>query len=369
MVVEPSRDPKPLIDVLGRLPLLDELRRGALRREDLERRLGISTPTSYRHTNWLTDVGLAEESGEGVAFTRSGKVVAEEATRFETAVRTALGRTEIDRDLLLDTVRYAPGLEALAAGPCDRRELENLLGVSRTTAYRFTRSFEKSGVVERSDGNCVLTAAGEGVAAAVAVFEPRCRTALRLGPVLDAVGETTPAFDLEAFADATVTTTEHGDAHSPVNRCIRLLQGTGSLRAVDMNSIAPVYLGDVQRRIVDGMTTETIMMPEVVASILTEYPDRCIEACESGNLRSYLHDDLSYGLVVLDDRVGIGVRGEGSRTLRMFADTDSPGARRWAEAVFDSYRADAVEMVGFTPWAFRRAMERLSPDLAGTVDR
>lgn len=368
MVVEPASGPDRLLDILGRLPLLEELRRGPLRREDLERRLGISTPTSYRHTNWLTDVGLAEESSEGIALTRSGEVVAEEVARFETAVRTALGRTEIDSHLLLDTVRYAPGLEALTTGPRDRRELEDQLGISRTTSYRFTRSFEERGVVERSDGRYVLTAAGEEVAAAAATFVLRCRTALRLGPVLDAVGETTPAFDLEAFADATVTTTEQGDAHSPVNRCIRLLQGTGSLRAVDMNSIAPVYLGDVQRRIVDGMATETIMMPEVVAGILAEYPDKCIEACESGNLRSYLHGDLSYGLVVLDDRVCIGVRGEDSRTLRMFVDTDSPGARRWAEAVFESYRTDAVEMVGFTPWAFRRAMERLSPDIAETVD-
>jgi predicted transcriptional regulator len=204
---------------------------------------------------------------------------------------------------------------------------------------------------------------------AVSALETTIRTALRLGPVLEAVSGTTPAFDLGAFADATVTTTESGDAHSPVNRCIKLLQGTGSLRAVDMNSIAPLYLGDLVQLVVEGMEAENVQTPEAIANILAEHPDKCIEACKRGNVTVYLHDDLPYSLVILDDRIGIGIRDRDARTLRTFVDTESPGGREWAEAVFESYRANAVEMDGFSPWAFRRAMERLSPDIAETTDR
>jgi len=364
-----SADPDRLVDVVRRLPVLEELRRGALPRKELERRLDVSSTTCYRYTNWLADGGLVEESSEGFALTRLGEVITEEVTRFEATVLGALGLAENDRDLLLDIVRYAPGLDALATGPCDRRELEHRLGISRTTSYRLTRTFEDAGVVGKRDGTYALTAAGEEVAMAVAALETTVRTALRLEPVLDAVSGTTPAFDLGAFADATVTTTEHGDAHSPVNRCIQLLQGTGSLRAVDMNSIAPLYLGDLVQLVVEGMETENVQTPDAIANILAEHPDKCIEACERGNVTVYLHDDLPYSLVILDDRVGIGVRDRDSRTLRAFVDTDSPGAREWAEAVFESYRANAAEMDGFSPWAFRRAMERMSPDIAGATDR
>jgi predicted transcriptional regulator len=364
-----STDPDRLVDVVRRLPMLEALRRGPLRREELERRLDVSSTTCYRYTNWLADGGLVEESSEGFALTRLGEVITEETARFETTVTRALGLAESDRDLLLDVIRYAPGLDALATGPRDRRDLERRLDVSRTTSYRFTRSFEEMGVVEKSGGKYALTPAGESVAMAVSALETTARTAFRLEPVLDAVSGTTPAFDLGAFADATVTTTESGDAHSPVNRCIKLLQGTGSLRAVDMNSIAPLYLGDLVQLVVEGMETENVQTPEAIANILAEHPDKCIEACERGNVTVYLHDDLPYSLVILDNRIGIGVRDRDARTLRTFVDTDSPGAREWAEAVFESYRANAVEMDGFSPWTFRRAMERLSPDIAETTDR
>jgi predicted transcriptional regulator len=364
-----ATDPDRIVDIIRRLPMLEELHRGPLCREELERHLDVSSTTCYRYTNWLADRGLVEESSEGITLTRVGEVITEEVVRFETAVTTALQLAESDRDLLLDVVRHAPGLEALATDPHDRRELERKLDVSRTTSYRFTRSFEEVGVMEKSHGRYALTAAGEEIASAVATFETRVRTALRLEPVLEAVSGTTPAFDLEAFADATVTTTGYGDAHSPVNRCIRLLQATDSLRAVDMNSIAPLYLGDLVQLVVEGMVTENIQTPEAIANILAEYPDKCIEACERGNVTVYLRDDLPYSLVVLDDRVGIGVRDRDARTLQMFVDTDSPGAREWAEAVFESYKRDAVEMTGFSPWAFRRAMERGSFDVAEATDR
>lgn len=364
-----TADPDRLIGIIRRLPMLEELHRGTLRRNELERRLNVSTTTYYRYLNWLADGGLVEESSEGFALTRLGEVITEEVVRFETAVTTALRLAESDRDLLLDIVRHAPGLEALATGPHDRRELERHLDVSRTTSYRFTRSFEEVGVMEKSHGRYALTAAGEAVAMAVATFETTVRTALRLEPVLEAVGDTTPAFDLEAFAGATVTTTGNGDAHSPVSRCIRLLQETDSLRAVDMNSIAPLYLGDLVQLVVEGMETENIQTPDAIANILAEYPDRCIEACESGNVTVYLHGGLPYSLVVLDDRVGIGIRDRDARTLRTFVDTDSPVAREWAEAVFESYERDAVEMTGFSPWAFRQAMERMSPDITEATDR
>jgi predicted transcriptional regulator len=364
-----STGPDRLVDVVRRLPMLEALRRGPLRREELERRLDVSRTTCYRYTNWLADGGLVEGSSEGFALTRLGEVITEEVVRFEAAVTTALGLAESDPELLLDVVRYAPGLEVLVTEPCDRRELERQIAVSRTTSYRFTRSFEEVGVVEKSHGKYALTAAGEEIASAVATFETGVRTALRLEPVLEAVSGTTPAFDLGAFADATVTTTGHGDAHSPVNRCIRLLQETDSLRAVDMNSIAPLYLGDLVQLVVEGMVTENVQTPEAIANILAEHPDKCIEACERGNVTVYLHDGLPYSLVVLDDRVGIGVRDRDARTLQTFVDTDSPDAREWAEAVFESYKRDAVEMTGFSPWAFRRAMERMSPDTTEATDR
>lgn len=363
-----ATDSDHLIDIIRRLPMLEELYNDTLHREELEHRLDISSPTYYRYANWLSDNGLLEESSDAVTLTSAGEVITGEISRFETTVLTTLGQSEPDRDLLVDVIGHAPGLEALLDGPRDRRALERQLDVSKTTSYRITRSFEDRGLIEKSRGGYALTDAGEQVWDAVATFATNVQTALRLGPVLGAVHNTGPGLDLEALADATVTTPKHGDVHSPVNRFLTLVAGTDSLRGVNMHAIAPLYIRDIHQRVVDGMKIEAIMMPVVVATYLAELPDEVIEVCQSKNMIAHLHDDPPCSLVIVEDRVGIGVRGRDSRTLPMFVDTDSPSVREWAEAVFESCKADGVRMENFSPWHLRQAMENSSLEVATAID-
>lgn len=365
MTVTTAADPDLPLDIIKRSPMLEELRRTPRPRDELERRLDISSATYYRYSNWLDDRGLVEGSNGRLALTAPGEMIAEELSRFERSVLTTLRLTELDHDLLLDIVRYAPGLEALVDGPRDRRELEQRLDVSRTTSYRFTRSFEDLGLTEKSERGYELTVAGKEVRDAVTTFERNVETALRLGPVLEAVRDTNPAFDLDAFTDATVTTADHGDPYSPVSRCIELVEETETVRGVFIGAVVPLYLSDIGQRIIGGMDTVNVASPERVAEALAEAPARCLEVCASGHFTVYLHDDLSYGLLVLDDRVGIGVLQTDTRRAQMFVDTDSPAAREWAEAVFESYRSEAVRLEGFSPWEVRQAVERGSLDVEG----
>ena len=133
--------------------------------------------------------------------------------------------------------------------------------------------------------------------------------------------------------------------------------GPTPLRCIDSNAIVPLYISDIQERIVDGLEAEDVLTPSVVANVLAEHPGKCIEACRNGHQMVHLHEELPYGPAIFDDRVGIGVRNEETRTLRAFVDTDSPAAREWAETVFESYRSDAVRMEGFGPRGFRAAVE------------
>lgn len=362
-----STDSDLLIDIIRRSPMLEELQGNTRPREELVRRLDVSSATYYRYTNWLDDRGLVEESSEGITLTASGEIITEEVVRFERAVLSALRLTETDRDLFLDVIRYAPALEALGDSPRDRRELERQFDVSRTTCYRVTRAFQDQGLIEKSGGRYALTAAGEEIREAVATVETNVETALRLGPVLEALHDDTPVFDLDAFTDATVTTAEHGDPYSPVRRCLELVEKTDRVRGVYIGAIVPLYLSDIGQRIIGGMDTVNVGSPERIAEVLAEAPAKCLEVCASGHFTVYLHDDLSYSLVILDDRVGIGVLQTDTRRAQMFVDTDSPVAREWAEAVFESYKAEAVKMEGFSPWEVRRAVERGSLEVDSLI--
>lgn len=266
-----------------------------------------------------------------------------------------------DSDLLVDLVRRSPLLEELQRGRrLDRRELQERLGVSRATSHRHLKLLGELGLIEKTNNEFRLTDSGTLLTKALVQFKREARSALRLGPVSQAIEDAPIPIDIEAFAGANVTSAEHGDPYSSVARFVSLVRETDTLRGFNMDVIAPFYLIEIQQRIVDGMVTEDIALPDVVENALVGYPDKCVEACASGNLTIWLHEDLTFGLAIFDDRVGIGIPEQGARTLRVFVDTDSPDVREWAEAVYESYGSEAVRLEAYTRGEFERALANVS---------
>ncbi|WP_265111206.1 helix-turn-helix transcriptional regulator [Halosolutus halophilus] len=261
-------------------------------------------------------------------------------------------------DVLIDLLRRSPLLEELQGDGFDRRELQDRLDVSRATIHRHTRLLEELGVIEKVNGEFRLTPSGLLLAEAVVSFKREVSSALQLAPVLEAIGDAPIDIDIHAFAGARVTSAVRGDPYSPVVRFVALVRETESLRGFDIDVIAPVYLDEIQREIVEGMETETIALPEVAKDTIDGYPEKCIEACASGYLTVQLHDELPFGLAIFDDRVGIGVSEPDTRQLSVFADTDSPAVREWAETVYEVYDSEAVVLEEVTHNGFQQAMER-----------
>lgn len=247
----------------------------------------------------------------------------------------------MDTDALVTVVRRAPALAALADGPMDRGDLQEHLDVSRPTVHRLTRALDDEGLLERVDGEYVLTPLGEVVADRVAAFERDVTAARRIGGLLGVVREAPVEFDVRPFADATVTHAEPGNPYAPVSRFIDLVVETETLRGMDPASINPLHVDDLHRAIVAGMETDAIFQPDVVTELLENNPDRAQAAFESGNLTLRTLDDIPFGLTLCDDRVGVGVYEQEMGMLELYVDTDAPGAREWAEAVFEEYRAAA----------------------------
>lgn len=351
----PRADRDFLRDVLRRGQVLEELREEDLHREALAKRLDVSSATSYRYTNWLSDQGMLTDSDEEVALTPLGETIAAEVVTFNGAIRRSLESDDGERDILVEVTNLAPGLQALLQRPLDRRDLEERLGVSKTTGYRLTRSLEDRGLVERLTGRYALTPEGSSVLEAVSEFETNVRLAVQLGPVLPVLRDAA-SVGLDAFADATVTTIQ-GYVHSPQSRFLELLAETETLRGLTVSDIAPFYLGEIQRRIEHGLELEHIMRPEFAAQQLAEYPDRAIEVCDSDNVTVYLHADLWYSLAIFDDRIGIGVRDPDTSALKAFVDTGSREARAWAEDVYVAYRAKATPMPRFDAISLKETIE------------
>lgn len=268
------------------------------------------------------------------------------------------GDETVDREYLLEVVRRAPMLAALREESMTPRDLEHRLGISKSTRHRNTTSLTDRGILEKSDGEYRLTESGRAVADVVATFETDMQTTIRLAPMFDAVSDSLPGCPTDVFADATVTTTDQGDPFGPLARFVSLVRETDSLRMMDSYAIAPTYIDEVHGRILDGLHTEVIERPDVANDIMEHYPRKCVQLCASEFLTMKLFDDLPFGLVILDDRVGIGVRDDETHVPRAFVDTDASEARDWAETLFETHWSEAVPLRRFNPKALQEAIER-----------
>lgn len=262
-----------------------------------------------------------------------------------------------DRDFLLDVVRRAPMLAALRRESLTPRDLRERLDVSKSTAHRNTTSLAERGLLRKSDGEYALTELGRSVADVVATFETDVETTLRLAPLLDAVSGIDPPCPVDAFTDATVTTTEQGDPFGPLARFVSLIDETDWFRMADSYAIAPAYIDEVQGRVLDGLEAEVVERPAVLEDIMENYPRRCVRLCGSEFFTIKLLEGLPFGLVILDDRIGVGIRDPDTGTPHTFVDTGADEAREWAETMFESYWDEATHLDHFTPKALGEAIE------------
>lgn len=357
-----------LTDVLSHAAVLTELQGEMLTRDELAQRLDVSNSTSYRYTNQLAELDVVAESGEEVGLTYLGETIADEVTTFQTTVTQTLHLDGDSQEDFIELLRHSPGLQAISRRPLDRRELEDRLGVSNTTGYRITHSLEDRELIEKTKGRYAITTAGEEILEAVSEFETNIQIAVRLDPVLTVLRESGPPVDLDAFADATITTGS-GYTFSPQNRYLDLLDETETLRCFMFDSMVPSYLGDVHQRIDDALEVEVIKRPETAAEMLAEFPDLVIEVCNNDNVSLYLHDYLWYSLAIFDERIGIGALDTDTGTCHTLVDTDKPVARRWAEAVYESYKEEAVHLPRFDPITLHQVVETMEDDTDQRVEQ
>lgn len=243
--------------------------------------------------------------------------------------------------LVLVAIRRADALEAFQAGALRRADLEAAIGVSRTTAHRVIRTLSEQSLVRRIEGGYVLTPLGEVVAEEVAAASTKVQTARRLQPFLEAFAESQFDIDVARFADATVTESGPGDPYAPLARFMELLQASESLRGFDTTSIAPIFVDEIREAILDGMQASVIYHPPVVDQIADAYPESLRDALDSGRLELFTNPDLPLGLVLFDDRIGLGAYDDETGMLTTFVDTDDPAAIRWGTSVYEYYRASS----------------------------
>jgi predicted transcriptional regulator len=231
-------------------------------------------------------------------------------------------------------------LDAVAGRPHTRADLRALTGASASTVGRTLSEFEARCWVERTGRGYVATPLGAFIVEGLLALLDRMDTERALREVWRWLPAEEIGLDVELFADAVVTVPEFGSPYRTVDRFVELVEGSDTLRGftpTTVDSDMEVLL----RNAIDGMETEVVWPPGLTETVLDSQPDRLAEALESGNLTVLTNGEIPCACGLFDDRVGLAGYDPETGMMRATVDTDAPGARRWAEELYGSYRRDA----------------------------
>jgi predicted transcriptional regulator len=247
---------------------------------------------------------------------------------------TDLARDLVSRgDLLEVVVREAPVSTGALAGGLD---------ASVSTVNRIVKGFVDAVVLERTDAGIVLTGYGEVVVAETLQFTRSIDTAEALHAPLDMLAETPVDFDIEWFADATISQATPTDPCAPLARCDELFTGIDRMRSVTDQLLVPTeVIQATESTIDDGLDAAGVLSESALTLLEARFPSILEQSTELENLTLWVAETVPFDLGLFDDHLLVLTTDDQSGVLSVLVDTDHPDAVAWGAAVFEACHADA----------------------------
>lgn len=248
------------------------------------------------------------------------------------------GNSDAD-DVLRTAIERRPLFRVLQGdGGATRNDVQEALDVSRSTAHRIVKRFERMELIAQENGQYTLTPLGEVVAEETRRATDTVAVARRLSPLLETLQETRERVDLSAFDEATVTVPEPGDPYRPMRRLVSLVDDASRIREFAPTAPEPAYQSRLLERTRNGLRAAVIYPASVVERVRTEM-NTDLEHTLTGGDRFALRVGYLPGfrLVIADEHVYLGGYNDNSSQLRLVADTDKRDAVEWARRVFRNH--------------------------------
>lgn len=245
---------------------------------------------------------------------------------------------------LLETVaRRAPVIECLLKEPADKRELELVLDVSRTTVDRAVRRLSEAECITQRDGKWEITLLGRLAYEQYKQLTLKYEGLITAQTLLSHLPSGTP-FDVRILVDAEILPAEPPAPHMPTDRLEELLDGSNRARGLS-SVVLPKFISLFYHHTVEQDTnTNLVLESELVEYLWNAHAQKMCAVIESdsGSVWS-LDQSLPFGLVLIDgDIVWIAVYDEDGG-LKGAIINDNPATIKWATSMFHSYRQQAEQ--------------------------
>lgn len=222
-------------------------------------------------------------------------------------------------------------------GNATRADIQDALGVSRSTAFRVVNTFESLGLISRRNGTYELTPFGDVVHSETSRAIGTIRTARSLSPLLGELEATEEPIGISAFDGATVTELEPGDPYKPMRRFLSLTEDTSRIREFTPTTPDPAYQNTLYDRVRDDLSVAVLYPPSAVDQLRQEDGDEFERAIEEGKFHVRVGDPPGFRLVVTDERVYVGGYNDDESFLQLVADTADPAVQEWATRCFETH--------------------------------
>lgn len=245
---------------------------------------------------------------------------------------------------LLETVaRRAPVIKCLLKEPSDKRELESVLDVSRTTVDRAVRRLSEAECITQRDGRWEVTLLGRLAYEQYEQLTTKYEGLVTAQALLSHLPSSTP-LDVRILVDAEILPAEPPAPHIPTDRLEQLLDGSNRVRGFSP-VVLPKFIPLFHYHTVDQDTNINLVLEDEIIEYLRKVHAQKLCAViesDSGSVWS-LDQKLPFGLVLIDeDIVWLAVYDEDGG-LKGAIINDNSETIRWATAMFNSYRQQAEQ--------------------------
>jgi predicted transcriptional regulator len=251
----------------------------------------------------------------------------------------------METEELVGLTRRWPVLDALRAGPLDRRDLQERVGVSRPTIHRQLRALGDAGLVTKQNGTFELTPVGDIAATEFSRMFELMDTVSALSQVIPWLPVVEFDFEFDRLRSAAVTLPRRNDPFAPTRRMLQIVHGADQIRMVTYTFLPE---GDPAARrcfVEEGQFFEGVLDATLLRSLL-ENPAAAAhlrELLSQGAQISIAPEPVPIILTIADDQVIIGAVDDDGSPQGLIV-TDDEVIRTWAEETVDDSLARAERL-------------------------
>jgi len=249
---------------------------------------------------------------------------------------------------LLETVaRRAPVIKRLLEENADKRELEEVLNVSRTTIDRAISKLSEAECIVCQDGKWEVTLLGQFAYEEYEKLTTRYKCLNNAQPLLLHLPSET-SLDMRVLTGAEISLAEPPAPHVPIARLEDLLEHCEQIRGFSA-VVLPRYVSLFQHHIVERETnTDLIFGSDLVEYLWKNYQNEMEMILKTDNgIVQGVNQKLPFGLVLTDDKIVWVAVYDDDGGLKGAIINDSEAAITWATEIYQSYcrQAEQVDLL------------------------